>query len=102
MTVEPVRERYPESLEAVQAFFSQFYGADIEQTEDAQEEVVYFHVGKQKRVVAVHADFLADYGPTEIRENLAAWNVAHLSRTLERGCRLAITSDGPKEERDVR
>jgi len=100
MSVESVRERYPEAVEAVRTFLTQFYGSQIVQTEDAQEDLVFFRVGNANKIVAVSADFLADFGPEEIRENLAAWNVAHLSRTLERGCRLKITSEGPEEERD--
>lgn len=93
-------ERHPEAVNAVHAFFTQFYGSEIERTEDADEDLVLFHVGKARKVIAVSGDFLAEFEPVEIRENLAAWNVAHLSRTLERGCRLKVTSEGPEEERD--
>lgn len=99
MPVDTVRERYPQAVEAVAAFFAQFYGGDVTQADDGEEEVVLFYVGKSRKIIAVSADFLADFSATEIRENLASWNVAHLSRTLERGCRLKITSEGPQEER---
>lgn len=100
MTVVSVRDRYPVAISAVQAFFAQFYGAEIDQTDDPDEELALFHVGRARKIIAVSADFLAAFSPPEIRENLASWNVAHLSRTLERGCRLRITSEGTEEERD--
>lgn len=99
MSARSVRASYPASVEAVREFFTMFYGSEVAQTEDDEERVL-FHLGTAGKVVAVTADFLAQFEPVEVREHLAAWNVAHLSRTLERGCRLLVTSDGPEEERD--
>ncbi len=100
MPGESIAERYPEAVGAVRAFFAQLYGNEIEESEADDEEAILLHVGPAKKVVAVEADFLAEYDPAEIREHLAAWNTAHLSRTLERGCRLKITSYGTEEVRD--
>ena len=100
MSVPSVRASYPAAVEAVREFFVMYYGSEITQSEDAEEERVLFHLGPAAKTVAVTADFLAESSPVEIREHLAAWNVAHLSRTLERGCRLVVTSEGPEEERD--
>lgn len=100
MSGPSVQDRYPQATRAVHEFFSRFYGSQIAETEDAQDDLVLFHVGAAEKIVAVSADFLEQFGPREIHEKLAAWNVAHLSRTLERGCRLLVTSEGPEEERD--
>jgi hypothetical protein len=101
MSLESVSERYPQAVDAVREFFTMYYGAEIAQSEDLQDELVLFHVGTDAGIVAVSADFLAGFEPLEIREKLAAWNVAHLSRTLERGARLVVTSEGAEEELDV-
>jgi hypothetical protein len=100
MSTETLSDAYPDAVVAVRAFFAQFYGADIAQSEDAEEELVLFQLGPAHKVVAVSADFLAEFDKDEIREKLAGWNVAHLSRTLEPRCRLKVTSDGTEEERD--
>jgi hypothetical protein len=100
MSGPSVQDRYPQAVGAVHEFFTRFYGAQIAESDDAQEELVLFRVGASQKIVAVSADFLEQFGPREIHERLAAWNVAHLSRTLERGCRLLVTSEGPEEERD--
>lgn len=100
MSARNVQASYPAGIAAVRAFFEQFYGTDITVSEDADAECVLFAVGQRKNVVAIGADFLAEFDAVRIRENLAAWNIAHLSRTLERGCRLSVTSEGPEEQRD--
>ena len=89
-------ERYPEAVAAIRAFFERFY-EDAVRTEDA-EGLVLFHLGEHAKTVAVTVDFLADVSPADIHDTLASWNVAHLSRTLERRARLKITSEGPEEE----
>lgn len=101
MSEQSLQERYPEAIEVVRAFFAQFYGAQIGLAEDADRERVLFHVGKAQKIVAIGADFLENSDLVEIRERLAAWNIAHLSRTLERGCVLNVTSDGPEEESEA-
>ncbi len=98
MSVRNVGERQARSIEAVRAFFSMFYGSDITLTEVAEEDQILLHVGPAGKVVAVTADFLAEFEPARIAEHLAAWNVAHVSRTLERGYRLVVTSEGPEVE----
>lgn len=89
----------PRAVEAVRAFFGRFYGDAIVTSEDADEELVLFMLGSERKTIAVAADFL-ELSMDEIPEKLAAWNVAHLSRTLEPRCRLKLTSEGPEEERD--
>lgn len=101
MAEQTLRERYPEAIEAVRAFFGQFYGAEITISEEFGAARVLFVVGPGKKIVAVSEDFLTDADPVAVRERLAAWNVAHLSRTLERGCVLSVTGDGPEEEREA-
>lgn len=100
MSEQTLQDRYPHAIEAVCDFLAQFYGAELALREDRDAERMLFEVGKQKKIVAIDADFLENPDPVEIREHLAAWNVAHLSRTLERGCVLHVTSDGPEEERE--
>lgn len=89
----------PLAVEAVRAFLGRFYGDAIVTSEDADEEFVLFTVGPARKTIVVAPDFL-ELGVDEIPEKLAAWNVAHLSRTLEPRCRLRLTSEGPEEERD--
>ncbi len=99
MPSESMTGRYSLAVAAVSAFFGRFYGGDVFASDDVEEEAVLFRVGEMRKTVAVAADFL-EFDVDEIPEKLAAWNVAHLSRTLERGCRLKVTSEGPEEERD--
>lgn len=101
MTEGSLAVRHSVALAAVHEFFAQYYGDEIAFGEDAEADRAFFYVGIARRVVAVCADFLERADAIEIRERLAAWNVAHLSRTLERGCVLAVTSEGPEEEREA-
>jgi hypothetical protein len=99
MPIESGTERYPDSVAAVRAFFAQYYGSDIAVSVDDAEQIVRFSVGPARKPIAFTFEFLAAFDAPQIRENLAAWNIAHLSRTLERGCRLLVTSEGTEEER---
>lgn len=101
MSEQTLQEYHPIAIEAIRAFFVQFYGAEIALSEDAEKDRVLFHVGMAKKIVAFGADFLENTDPVDIRERLAAWNIAHLSRTLERRCILNVTSDGPEEETEA-
>ncbi|GAC1311752.1 MAG: hypothetical protein NVS2B3_13250 [Vulcanimicrobiaceae bacterium] len=100
MSDDDLRARYPEAVEAVRAFFERFYGTQIAIL-DSQDDALPYALGEARKIVAVGADFLATFEPGAIEEHLAAWNVAHLSRTLEAGSRLNVTSDGPEEERTI-
>ena len=101
MSEQTLQEYHPVAIEVIRAFFAQFYGAEIALEEDAERDRVLVYVGKAKKIVAFGADFLENSDPVDIRERLAAWNIAHLSRTLERGCVLNVTSDGPEEDAEA-
>jgi hypothetical protein len=97
MSGPSVHARHPQAVGALHEFCTRFCGVRIAETEDAQEDLVLVHVGAAEKIFAVSAEFLNNLGPPEIHKKLAASNVVHLSRTLERNCepdhnRAAISS----------
>ena len=86
-------ERYPESVESVRAFLRRFFGDDLDESVDAENDALIFAIGPARRI-SVSADFLAEYNAEETYEKLTGWNVANLSQTLEARTTLEITAFG--------